>query len=179
MTQSTRALITARCFPTPALILRTNDPATQRHLRTFAHAQAEAARSLLDTLTDALRQTHDGAARVAAFTATFGAAEDWRYWLAVTTPEPTGRYGPEHVDRFRTPITDDNPNLFRLGEHPRFRDGTAWNSITRTTERRHVPHHHRRRPDLHRQRTGLRPQGKSCTAPWTCSPGSTSAPLPR
>ena len=50
----------------------------------------------------------------------------------MATPQSTGRYGPAHAERFRTPITEDNPNLFRLGDAARFRDGAAWKPITRT-----------------------------------------------
>jgi hypothetical protein len=125
-------LITAECFPTPALILRTNDPTAQRDVREFAQTQAEAACALFHTLTQALHQADDVDARVAAFTAAFDAAEDWRYRIAVATRQPTGRYGAGHAERFRTPVSDDNPNLFRLGEHRRFRDGAVWNPVTRT-----------------------------------------------
>lgn len=132
MTRLTATPITAECFPTPALLLRTNDPAAQRDIREFAQTQAESACSLHHTLTNALHQAGDIDARVAAFTAAFEAAEDWRYRIAAATPQPTGRYGVGHAERFRAPVTDDNPNLFRLGEHTRFRDGAMWNPITRT-----------------------------------------------
>lgn len=124
--------ITADCFPTPALILRANDPASQRDMRKFAHKQAEAARSLHQMLTDDLRQSRSIDARAAAFTTAFSAAEDWRYRIAAAIPHPTGRYSAGHAERFRTPITDDTPNLFRIGEPERFRDGAGWNPITRT-----------------------------------------------
>ncbi|MGH3365905.1 MAG: hypothetical protein ACRDOY_01740 [Nocardioidaceae bacterium] len=127
--------ITAGCFPTPALILRTNDPASQRDLRMFAHQQAEAARSLHQTLTGHLRQARSIDARAAVFTTAFSAAEDWRYRIAATTPHPNGRYSASHAERFRTPITDNNPNLVRIGEPERFTDGAVWNPITRTYAR--------------------------------------------
>lgn len=50
----------------------------------------------------------------------------------MANPHPTGRYGAGHAERFRTLITDGNPNLFRIGEHERFREGAVWNPITRT-----------------------------------------------
>ncbi|MGW1554512.1 hypothetical protein, partial [Streptomyces sp. NPDC002346] len=52
-------MITADCFPVPDLLLRTNDPAAQHTVRTFAHQQAEAARSLHQALTTALRAARD------------------------------------------------------------------------------------------------------------------------
>jgi hypothetical protein len=124
--------ITAEDFPTPALILRTNDPTAQRSVRAFAREQAEAARSLHRILTEGLREARDIATRATVFTTAFEAAEDWRYRVAAADPHPNGRYGTGHVERFRTPITDDNPNLFRIGEHERLRDGTAWDPTTRT-----------------------------------------------
>lgn len=132
MTRLALRSITADCFPTPALILRTNDPASQRDVRRFAHKQAEAAGALHQTLTGDLRQARSIDARAAVFTTAFSAAEDWRYRIAATTPHPTGRYSAGHAERFRTPITGDNPNLFRIGEPERFRDGTVWDPITQT-----------------------------------------------
>lgn len=46
MTGPAPTLITAECFPTPALLLRTNDPVAQRTVRQFARKQAEAACAL-------------------------------------------------------------------------------------------------------------------------------------
>ncbi|MFJ4744886.1 hypothetical protein [Streptomyces sp. NPDC088775] len=124
--------ITAACFPAPALLLRTNDPVGQRTVRAFADGQAETARSLSRSLTVALRSAPDMGARVAAFIAAFEATEGWRYRAAASSPHSTGRYSPSWADRFRTPLTDDNPNLFRLGDHARFRDGAMWDPATRT-----------------------------------------------
>ncbi|MFD4862837.1 hypothetical protein [Streptomyces atratus] len=124
--------ITATCFPIPALLLRTNDPVAQRTVRAFAGQQAETARSLSRSLTVALCSAPDMGARVAAFIAAFEATEDWRYREAASSPHSTGRYSPSWADRFQTPITDDNPNLFRVGDHTRFRDGATWDPATRT-----------------------------------------------
>ncbi|ONI92788.1 hypothetical protein ALI22I_01810 [Saccharothrix sp. ALI-22-I] len=124
--------ITAECFPTPGLILRTNDPSAQRTLREFAHEQAAAARSLREILSEKLPEARDVDERGAVFTTVFEATEDWRYRIAATMPHSTGRYGAGHVERFRTPIADDNRNLFRIGEHERLREGVDWDSITRT-----------------------------------------------
>ncbi|MGW1429692.1 hypothetical protein ACWD6K_13885 [Streptomyces sp. NPDC002431] len=128
----TAAAITTVCFPVPALLLRTHDPAAQRTIRDFADQQAEAARSLSRALSIALRSAHDTRARAAAFTTAFEAAEDWRHRAALASPHSTGRYSPRWADRFRTPVTDDNPNLFRIGDHARFRDGAVWEPATRT-----------------------------------------------
>ncbi|MBC9724019.1 hypothetical protein [Streptomyces sp. TRM68367] len=132
MPHPTPASITAECFPTPALILRTNDPTAQRSLRKFAYQQAEVATSLHQALDDGLRGTRDIDDRTTVFSKVFEAAEDWRYRIAEASPQPVGRYGSTWTERFRTPVTDDNPNLFRLGEHERLREGTRWDPTTRT-----------------------------------------------
>jgi hypothetical protein len=124
-------VITAACFPVPDLLLRTNDPAAQHTVRTFAHQQAEAARSLHQALTNALRAARDIHAREAAFTTAFVAAEDWRYRAAAASPHSDDRYSPRWADRFRTPVTDDNPNIFQIGGHERLRDGAAWDPAAR------------------------------------------------
>jgi hypothetical protein len=124
--------ITAECFPTPGLILRTNNPSVQRTLQEFGHEQAAATRSLLQILNEKLPDACGIDERTAVFTTVFEATEDWRYRIAATKPHPTGRYGADHAERFRTPITDDNRNLFRIGEHERLREGVGWDSITRT-----------------------------------------------
>lgn len=132
MTRPMLRSITADCFPTPALIQRSNDPIAQHNLRMFAHKQADAARRLHLMLTGGLRHTRSKDARVVVFASAFDAAEEWRYRVAADAPPPTGRYSAVHVERFRTPITDVNPNLFRIGEPERFTDGAVWNPITRT-----------------------------------------------
>ncbi|WP_395297232.1 hypothetical protein ACF9IK_30195 [Kitasatospora hibisci] len=71
-------------------------------------------------------------ARTVALTTAFEATEEWRYRTAVANPHPAGRYGAASTEQFRIPITDDNPNLFRIGEHERLRDGATWDSATRT-----------------------------------------------
>ncbi|MBC6451319.1 hypothetical protein [Actinokineospora xionganensis] len=132
MTRPSRKLITAEAFPTPALILRTNDPIGQRRVREFARKQTQAALLLHQAITDGLRAAGDVNDRVAVFTTAFEAAENWRYRIAVSSPFPSGRYAAGHAERFRTPITDDNPNLFRVGEHERLRENAVWDPATRT-----------------------------------------------
>ncbi|MGH3950705.1 MAG: hypothetical protein ACRDSE_16575 [Pseudonocardiaceae bacterium] len=124
--------ITAECFPTPGLVLRTNDPTAQQHVREFAHRHADAAISLHRMLVKFLRTARGNRARAAVFITAFDAAEDWRFRVAAASSHQTGRYGADHTERFRTPITDDNTNLFRIGEHARFREGATWDPDTRT-----------------------------------------------
>ncbi|MEU6228163.1 hypothetical protein [Streptomyces sp. NPDC047042] len=125
-------MITAACFPVPGLLLRTHDKFTQQIIRGFAQQQATAASLLHHTLVTALRRSHDIAERTQAFEAAFTGAEDWRYRAAANSQHPDGRYSARWAERFRTPITDDNPNLFRIGEPARFRDGATWDPDTRT-----------------------------------------------
>ncbi|MGQ0773180.1 MAG: hypothetical protein ACT4NY_01975 [Pseudonocardiales bacterium] len=132
MTRHPREPITAEHFPTPALILRTNDPAAQATVREFADAQARAATTVYRVLTAGLRSARGVAGRAEVFAAAFGMAQDWRYRLAVSRPHPDGRYGAAHAHRFGTAITDEDPNLFRIGESERFRDGATWDPTTRT-----------------------------------------------
>nr|MDQ3576912.1 hypothetical protein [Actinomycetota bacterium] len=94
--------------------------------------QAQAALSLHQAITDGLRSASDVNARAVVFTTAFEATEGWRYRIAVSSPLPNGRYAAGHAERFRTPITDDNPNLFRIGEHERLREHAVWDPATRT-----------------------------------------------
>jgi hypothetical protein len=135
MTPPIQRSITADCFPIPALILRTNDPASQRDLRMFAYKQADAARRLHQMLSSRQRLSRSTDARALVFASAFDAAEEWRYRVAVDAPHLTGRYSAVHVERFRTPITDVNPNLFRIGEPERYTDGAVWNPLTRTYDK--------------------------------------------
>lgn len=124
--------ITAACFPVPALLLRTNTPAAQSTVRAFAGQQAEAACTLAQKLSTALRLAPDMSARVSAFTTAFEAAEEWRHAVAVASPHSAGRYSSRWADRFQTPVTDEDPNLFRIGDHARYREGSTWDPATRT-----------------------------------------------
>lgn len=74
MTGPAPTLITAECFPTPALLLRTNDLVTQRTVREFTRKEAEAACALHQTLTDGLHDARHLNARAAVFTTAFGTA---------------------------------------------------------------------------------------------------------
>lgn len=132
MTPSNPTSITADCFPIPALILRTNDPTAQLSFRNFAHHQAKTACELHRTLTDVLGPVRDIDGRITAFTMAFETAEDWRHRIATASPHTVGRYSAGVAERFRTPVTDDNPNLFPIGEHERLRDGATWDPTTRT-----------------------------------------------
>ncbi|WP_329486656.1 hypothetical protein OG618_08305 [Kitasatospora sp. NBC_01246] len=83
-------------------------------------------------MNEVLPTARDLNTRTTAFTSAFEAAEEWRYRTAAANPHPAGRYGAASAEQFRTPITDDNPNLFRIGEHERLRDGATWDPATWT-----------------------------------------------
>ena len=125
------ALITPACFPTPGVILRANDPAAQAPWLEFATRQAAIANPICKYLAHAMQSEPVAGERAAALAAAFEAAEDWRYRLALASPHADGRYGTAHAERFRTPVTDDNPNLFRIGEPERYRDGVTWDPAAR------------------------------------------------
>lgn len=131
-THEADSAISVACFPVPALLLRSHDPAVQQTIRAFADQQAEAARSLFRSLRVALRSAPTMDARVAAFVAAFEATEEWRYAVAVSSRHATGRYSPRWADRFRRPVTDDSPNLFRIGDHSRYKDGSTWDAVSRS-----------------------------------------------
>ncbi|WP_020673865.1 hypothetical protein [Amycolatopsis nigrescens] len=124
--------ITAECFPTPELALRSNDPAKQAKVRAFAGEQAVAARRVCGRLAAALAAANDRGARFNAVWTAFDAVQDWRYQLALASAEATGRYGRDRAERFRTQITDDTANYDRLGEVGRLREGSAYDQATRT-----------------------------------------------
>ncbi|MCX4598399.1 hypothetical protein OG819_55690 [Streptomyces sp. NBC_01549] len=126
------AVITAACFPVPGLLLRTNNTTAQQLIRDCAQQQSTVASRLHHTLITALHRSRDTAERATAFEVAFTAAEGWRYRAAASSRHPEGRYSARWAERFRTPITDDNPNLFRIGEPARFRDGAVWDPDTRT-----------------------------------------------
>jgi hypothetical protein len=125
------ALITPASFPTPGLILRSADPAAQAPWREFAASQAAAARTACALLAQALPGTTGTAARAAVLTAALEAIEGWRYQVAAASPHADGRYGTAHAEQFRTPVTDASPNLFRIGEPGRYRDGSTWDPAAR------------------------------------------------
>lgn len=133
MTAASRpaALITAASFPVPGIILRSADPAAQAPWREFAGSQAAIARATCELLIERLRGTPGASHRAAELTTAFEAIEGWRYRLALASPHPDGRYAAAHAERFRTPVTDDNPNLFRIGEPERYRDAATWDDAAR------------------------------------------------
>lgn len=119
-------VITPAHFPTPHLALRAGVDATK--VRGFAVAQAAAANQIHEQLT---RATCDRADAV------LDAYEDALYWRLTLAQDGAIVGGRGSVDgsdaaRFATPITDDSPNLDRIGVIGRFRDGSEWDETTRT-----------------------------------------------
>ncbi|MFC7612443.1 RRQRL motif-containing zinc-binding protein [Actinokineospora soli] len=126
------ALITPEHFPTPELALRAG--VDHDTIRAFAALQAEAAQALFERLHRNAAPDAPEENRFAAVADAYVQALAWRYNLARTGSivGGTGAVDGTNADRFRTPITDDSPNLDRIGRIGRFRDDSVWNPLTRT-----------------------------------------------
>ncbi|MER7705149.1 hypothetical protein ABTX81_19925 [Kitasatospora sp. NPDC097605] len=121
-----RGPITAERFPTPALALRTDDPARQAPARAFAHRQARAAEAARERLAGLWAAGTASPARVDALRTVHRELVDWRYRYAVRHGGPPGRQVPYLPERFRTPITAANPNYDMFGPVERLREGSVW-----------------------------------------------------
>lgn len=125
--------ITAAAFPTPALALRTNDPARLARIRGFAEHQAAAARTIAAALLQHLAAASGRHDLARASITALASAASWRYRLALDLADHRGGHGiPATAQRFRTPITDADANYDRLGYCGRVRDGSVWDEATRT-----------------------------------------------
>uniref|UniRef100_UPI003F49102D hypothetical protein n=1 Tax=Amycolatopsis sp. CA-096443 TaxID=3239919 RepID=UPI003F49102D len=125
--------ISAGAFPTPALAIRTDDPARLAGIRGFAEHQAAAARAIAAAVLRRLAAApaRDDLARASVTALT--AASSWRYRLARDLADARGGHGiPTTAQRFRTPIADGDANYDRLGYCGRVRDGSVWDEATRT-----------------------------------------------
>ena len=117
-------MITAASFPTPALALRSCDPAELDRVHAFALEQAaaaEVARSRLAASFDVptLRATHADLIR-------------WRYELARKAPGRLGQGLPLDPTSFVTSLVDGGRNYDRIGYIGRLRHGAAWDLASRT-----------------------------------------------
>lgn len=119
-------------FPTPHLALRAG--ANEQKVRGFATAQADAATRIAERLMLDAGPDASIADRLAAVEAAYADAVAWRYSLARSGAIVGGTAAVDGADaeRFRTPITDNSPNLDRIGTVGRFRDGSEWDAATRT-----------------------------------------------
>lgn len=124
--------ITAACFPTPHLALRTNNAAHRARIAAFAEHQAQAADTAAHMLACLLADAPP-TDRPEVFRRVFGHVQAWRYSLAVATGSDA-RVRPGDLaagaERFRTPITDTNAD--RIGTVGRLREGAVWDAATRT-----------------------------------------------
>ncbi|MFD7156025.1 hypothetical protein ACFV9C_15570 [Kribbella sp. NPDC059898] len=75
--------ISGRCFPTPAVVMTSVDPAVADQLRGFAAVQAVEATAALQVLDRELAGAGTRAERVAGFEAAYRHVAEWRYQLAV------------------------------------------------------------------------------------------------
>jgi hypothetical protein len=122
--------ITAACFPTPEVLIRSSVGDIPSHVTAFAALQAQQARKLYRVLTRELLFASDIQQRTEIVTSVFIAAEQWRHQVAVSQPYGDGRYSAVHAQRFREFITDDTGNYFPIGEPEKYRDGAQWNSAS-------------------------------------------------
>jgi hypothetical protein len=120
--------ITAACFPTPLILIRSSTGDVPEHVAAFSALQAQQARQLYRALTRKLLFARDMRQRTEIVTSLFAAAEQWRYEVAITLPYGDGRYSAAHAERFREFITDDGVNYFPIGEPEKYRDGAQWDS---------------------------------------------------
>ncbi|GGS61364.1 hypothetical protein [Actinokineospora fastidiosa] len=125
------ARITSGNFPTPYLALRAG--VDQEQVSAFADEQADAARMLFWRLQMDVTPDATARERCAAVAATYERALAWRYALARrgAIVGGVGNVGAD-AERFRTPITDDSPNLDRIGRVGRFYEGARWDAETLT-----------------------------------------------
>jgi hypothetical protein len=124
-------VITTDSFPTPALALRSADPAELARVRAFADHQAQAAEALRRRLAEQL-PTATLTERVALLERAFTDLIQWRYQLARRSPGRIGIGIPLDADRFRRTIRDAGPNFDRLGDLGRLRAGAHWDPATKT-----------------------------------------------
>jgi hypothetical protein len=99
-------------------------------VRSFAALQARQAAVTAGLLTQGWAR-RGVVRRVECLAEAYDVVCHWRHALAVEqgAPHLTGSVG---ADRFRTPITDDSPNLDRFGHSGRLADGAVWDEDSRT-----------------------------------------------
>ncbi|MGW3077865.1 hypothetical protein [Kitasatospora sp. NPDC001132] len=125
-------LITPGRFPTSPLALRTADPGRQAQVRAFASEQTAAACTAAIRIVDLWAQAGTHADRITALDQVHAELIEWRYRLALAAASRLGQGLAHNPERFRTPITEDTPNIDRIGQVGRLREGSVWNATTRT-----------------------------------------------
>lgn len=126
--------ITADCFPTPDLALRSADPVQEQRVRRFAAEQAVIAETMRVRLAEELPSIREHDDRVELLRTIYFDLMEWRYRLALATARRLGRGLPFDPERFRLPIHQAGANYDRLGLSGRLRIGSTWNPATRTFE---------------------------------------------
>jgi len=117
-------VITADCFPTPDLAIRSCDPAELARVRAFAVEQAAAA--------ETARKRLESGVDVATLRTVYDDLIRWRHELALRSPGRIGQGLPLDASRFVTPLSEGGPNYDRLGYTGRLRHGASWDPATRT-----------------------------------------------
>ena len=117
-------MITAASFPTPALSLRSCDPAELRRVHAFAAEQAAAAEAARSRLAASLD--------LASLRAVHADLVQWRHRLALAAPGRIGQGLPLDATHFVMSLVDGGRNYDRIGYIGRLRHGSAWDPLTRT-----------------------------------------------
>ncbi|HEY8998727.1 MAG TPA: hypothetical protein VIM53_00205 [Candidatus Saccharimonadales bacterium] len=116
-------LLTPDNFPTPRMALRNG--LTLEHVAWFSEAQADAANIAARNLDIALASTPE-TQWAEVFADVYDQLVEWRYQLALT--QSTASSGGSNPERFRTPITDETPNIDPVGSSVGFwHKGYEWN----------------------------------------------------
>ncbi|MBW4722407.1 hypothetical protein [Saccharothrix obliqua] len=121
--------ITATCFPTPHLALRTTSPQRRRLVAEFAQHQATEAERLRVRLANDLRDTTSPQARAMLLWTAYAEAHAWRYSLALNTPDSRGTL--LEAQRVLLSLDKAGSNADRLGYVGRHRDGADWDDQLR------------------------------------------------
>lgn len=121
----TQRLLSPDHFPTPRIALRNN--LTLADVEWFAAEQANAANAAARNLDIALTSTLESE-WPEVFAVLQSQLVNWRYQLAVTQGmASSGDAAPSSAERFRTPITDESPNIDPVGSSVGFwHNGYKW-----------------------------------------------------
>ncbi|MBF6338830.1 helix-turn-helix domain-containing protein [Nocardia abscessus] len=114
-------------FPVPGLRMRSNDPGRNAALRMFSLWQAHVANRGLGKLVSRWDSGATPAARRRVLAELYFWVSQQRYmrqvWAVGRDPSLVGEHGESHPDYFRTRLSDDAPNMDRVGHMAGLRAG--------------------------------------------------------
>ncbi|GAA1281653.1 hypothetical protein [Saccharothrix xinjiangensis] len=122
----TTTAITADSFPTPALAVRSSDPARRAKVAAFAEVQAQAAEQLRVLLDQDLRDMAHPLVRIERLRVAYAQAHAWRYSLALGGPDARGSGTVLEARRVLLSLERGGDNMDRLGYVGRHREGAQW-----------------------------------------------------